>query len=60
MSAWTGRRRFAARLVRVLPLQERIVRQHRLALTVLLGAVVAAEMLRGKKGFFRFDELVMS
>ena len=24
------------------------------------GAVVAAEMLRGKKGFFRFDELVMS
>jgi 4-hydroxy-tetrahydrodipicolinate reductase len=24
------------------------------------GAVVAAEMLRGRKGFFRFDELVMS
>src|SRR5438876_451605 len=24
------------------------------------GALVAAEMLRGKKGFFRFDELVMS
>src|SRR5438874_517613 len=24
------------------------------------GAIVAAEMLRGKKGFFRFDELVMS
>lgn len=24
------------------------------------GAVLAAEMLRGKKGFFRFDELVMS
>src|SRR5439155_333869 len=31
----------AARLVRVLPLQERIVRQHRLALTVLLGADLA-------------------
>ena len=35
----------AARFVRVLPLQERIVRQHRLALTVLLGAVVAVLLI---------------
>ena len=35
----------AARLVRVLPLQERIVRQHRLALTVLLGAVGAVLLI---------------
>ena len=35
----------AARLVRVMPLQERIVRQHRLALTVLLGAVGAVLLI---------------
>jgi putative ABC transport system permease protein len=35
----------AARFVRVLPLQERIVRQHRLALTVLLGAVAAVLLI---------------
>ena len=35
----------AARLVRVVPLQERIVRQHRLALTVLLGAVGAVLLI---------------
>jgi len=35
----------AARLVKALPLQERIVRQHRLALTVLLGAVAAVLLI---------------
>jgi len=35
----------AARVVKALPLQERIVRQHRLALTVLLGAVAAVLLI---------------
>jgi len=35
----------AARIVKALPLQERIVRQHRLALTVLLGAVAAVLLI---------------
>jgi len=35
----------AARFVRVMPLQERIVRQHRLALTVLLGAVAGVLLI---------------
>jgi putative ABC transport system permease protein len=35
----------AARAVRVLPLQERIVRQHRVTLTVLLGAVAAVLLI---------------
>src|SRR5262249_13635092 len=35
----------AARTVRLLALQERIVRQHRLALTVLLGAVAAVLLI---------------